>query len=190
MTWKRFNPFSISCCIIFTWSLPSIVSAGSDSEGLQSRHEATLIPGYDIPMQIMAEILEDNNILHQSPSRSAWLPPLSQTQDIFTRQEQEAQDRTSHQTKGLSSRDLVFSILSRDARMKAMEQSNAGERVERNIQQPGDTDMRDLPIYNSATFLLNSGFEESHFERLFSQVGLMIMSPLLILVLSCQTRPC
>ena len=39
--------------------MASIVSADKEKEGIQSRHEATLIAGYDIPMQIMAEILED-----------------------------------------------------------------------------------------------------------------------------------
>ena len=47
-----------------------MVAAGPGEGGPQSGREVTLIPGYDIPMQIMAEILADNNVLHQSPSRS------------------------------------------------------------------------------------------------------------------------
>ena len=148
--------------VIFTKTLASIVSGDSVKEGFQSGHEATLIAGYDIPMQIMAEILEDRNVLHQpqSPSRSDnhYLPspPVSH-----------------HLPSGasrLQPRDLVFSILSEEGRRNALERlaSGDGNRVERNIlQSPRDSK---LQLYNTATFLINSGFRESHFERLFSQV--------------------
>lgn len=77
------------------------------------------------------------------------------------------------QGTGGSSRDLVFSILSEDARRKAMGEisSHDGVRVERNVfNSPPQRQDNKVPVYNTATFLINSGFDESHFERLFSQV--------------------
>ena len=151
--------------------MASIVSADSEKEGIQSRHEATLIAGYDIPMQIMAEILEDKNVLHlhQSPSRSDndYLSSAPITQHLPT----PIRARAAASGPGLPPRDLVFSILSEEGRRNAMERlsSKDGNRVERNIlQSPRDNKLKQL--YNTATFLINSGFQESHFERLFSQV--------------------
>ena len=160
---ERHSIQSIFLVVIFTQTLASIVSADKEKEGIQSRHEATLIAGYDIPMQIMAEILEDKNVLHQpqSPSRSDnhYLPspPVSH--------------HLPSGASGLQPRDLVFSILSEEGRRNALERLSSGDgnRVERNIvQSPRDTKLK---LYNTATFLINSGFQESHFERLFSQVG-------------------
>ena len=157
--------------------MASIVSADSEKEGIQSRHEATLIAGYDIPMQIMAEILEDKNVLHlPSPSRSDndYLGSAPITQDLPVAIKK-ASD-TSGSGPGLPPRDLVFSILSEEGRRNAMERlsSRDGNRVERNIGQspPSASSRREnqLQLYNTATFLLNSGFQESHFERLFSLV--------------------
>ena len=164
--WKKHERHSIQSIflvVIFTQTLASIVSADKEKEGIQSRHEATLIAGYDIPMQIMAEILEDKNVLHQpqSPSRSDnhYLPspPVSH--------------HLPSGASGLQPRDLVFSILSEEGRRNALERLSSGDgnRVERNIvQSPRDSKLK---LYNTATFLINSGFQESHFERLFSQVG-------------------
>ena len=145
--------------------MASIVSAESEKEGIQSRHEATLIAGYDIPMQIMAEILEDRNVLHQhqmSPSVSdkQYLGPKPMTEDLPV-----------SAASGLEPRDLVFSILSEDGKRTAMERlsSRDGNRVERNVVE--QSPRNDKPQrYNTATFLINSGFQESHFERLFSRV--------------------
>merc|ERR1711953_1443450 len=110
------------------WSLISLVAAGPGEGGPQLRREVTLIPGYDIPMQIMAEILADNNVLHQSPSRKE--VPVT-TRDNVSRRS----DVAVSQGTGGSSRDLVFSILSEDARRKAMGEisSHDGVRVERNV---------------------------------------------------------
>ena len=159
---ERHSIQSIFLVVIFTQTLASIVSADKEKEGIQSRHEATLIAGYDIPMQIMAEILEDRNVLHQpqSPSRSDnhYLP----SPPVY--------HHLPSGPSGLQPRDLVFSILSEEGRRNALERlaSRDGNRVERNIlQSPRDSK---LQLYNTATFLINSGFRESHFERLFSQV--------------------
>ena len=156
--------------------MASIVSADTEKEGIQSRHEATLIAGYDIPMQIMAEILEDKNVLHQSlqslqsTSRSDndYLGSAPITQDL-------PDTLRANGASGLQPRDLVFSILSEDGKRTAMEKlsSKDGNRFERNVgQSAAPASARDdkLQLYNTATFLLNSGFQESHFERLFSQV--------------------
>ena len=163
---------SIFLVVIFTETLASIVSADLEKEGIQSRHEATLIAGYDIPMQIMAEILEDKNVLHQSPSRSDkdYLSSAPITQDL-------PDAIRASGASGLQPRDLVFSILSEGGKRIAMERLSTkdGNRFERNIghgQAPASASPRDgrLQVYNTATFLINSGFQESHFERLFSQV--------------------
>ena len=164
---------SIFLVLIFTETLASIVSADLEKQGIQSRHEATLIAGYDIPMQIMAEILEDKNVLHQSlqsPSRSdnEYLGSAPITQDL-------PDALRASGTSGLKPRDLVFSILSEEGKRVAMERlsSKDGNRFERNIvQSPAPASPRDdkLQLYNTATFLINSGFQESHFERLFSRV--------------------
>ena len=146
--------------------MASIVSADKEKEGIQSRHEATLIAGYDIPMQIMAEILEDRNVLHQhqvSPrgSDNHHLGATPRTEDLPV-----------SAASGLQPRDLVFSILSEDGRRTAMERlsSREGNRVERNIEQSPTPRVSKLQLYNTATFLINSGFQESHFQRLFSRV--------------------
>ena len=159
--------------------MASIVSAESEKEGIQSRHEATLIGGYDIPMQIMAEILEDKNVLHQAPSRSDkdYLSSAPITQDL-------PDAIRASGASGLQPRDLVFSILSEDGKRIALERlsSKEGNRFERNIgpgQPPASSSARDdlIQIYNTATFLINSGFQESHFERLFSKVRTKIYFP-------------
>ena len=164
---ERHSIQSIFLVVIFTQTLASIVSADKEKEGIQSRHEATLIAGYDIPMQIMAEILEDKNVLHQaqSPSRSDndYLGSGSISQHL------PASIKTSG-ASGQQPRDLVFSILSDEGRREALERlsSRDGNRVERNVEQSPRNDKPQR--YNTATFLINSGFQESHFERLFSQV--------------------
>ena len=167
--WKKHERHSIQSIflvVIFTRTLASIVSAESEKEGIQSRHEATLIAGYDIPMQIMAEILEDRNVLHQhqvSPrgSDNHYLGATPRTEDLPV-----------SAASGLQPRDLVFSILSEDGRRTAMERlsSREGNRVERNIEQSAAARDSKLQLYNTATFLINSGFQESHFQRLFSRV--------------------
>ena len=84
--------------------------------------------------------------------------------------------RSDVSTGGMISRDIVFSILSEDGRRRAMQDisSHDGNRVERNVGQSPQTlqgeNKAQSQVYNTATFLLNSGFDESHFERLFSQV--------------------
>merc|ERR1712226_34729 len=97
-------------------SLVSIVSADTEKEGIQSRHEATLIAGYDIPMQIMAEILEDKNVLHQSLQSLQSLQSTSRSDNDNLGSAPITQDlpdtlRTNG-APGLQPRDLVFSILS------------------------------------------------------------------------------
>ena len=169
--WKKHERHSIQSIflvVIFTQTLASIVSADKEKEGIQSRHEATLIGGYDIPMQIMAEILEDKNVLHQaqSPSRSDndYLGSGSISQHL------PASIKASG-ASGQQPRDLVFSILSDEGRREALERlsSRDGNRVERNVVE--QSPRNDKPQrYNTATFLINSGFQESHFERLFSRV--------------------
>ena len=85
--------------------------------------------------------------------------------------------RSDVSSGGLLSRDIVFSILSEDGRRRALQDiSNyEGNRVERNVGQSPQTlhgeNKAQSQVYNTATFLINSGFDESHFERLFSQVN-------------------
>lgn len=134
-------------------------------------NEATLIPGLDIPMHVMERILRENdisqiNVIDISP---AIMSEQNVETGVIKEKEKIIEKRFVPQL--YLPRDLVFAILSDEAKRKALE--SIGHKS-MDVKEKKDSKMTQYSQHsstlNSVTFLLQSGFSEEHLNRLFSQV--------------------
>ena len=152
-----------------------------------NKHEATRVTGFDIPMQIMANILKNNDvsqfnqIMNKETVEETQIPIKS-----FNKENDNAIVRNVDRKKQMNkssapARELVFEILSDDARVKAMEAMS--KTFGNSVGQHHNVQHHNIPKivdnFDSISFLLNSGFTTKHFERLFSRVKRGILVTLL-----------
>ena len=155
-----------------------------------NKQETTRVTGFDIPMQIMANILKNNDvpqfnqIMNKETERDTQVPVKS-----FNKENDNAIVRNVVRKKQMSkssapARELVFEILSDNARVKAMETMSKtfgnSARQHHNVQNQSNPKLVDN--FDSISFLLNSGFTTQHFERLFSRVKRSILVTLSVLI--------
>ena len=149
-----------------------------------SKLEATRISGFDIPMQIMANILKNNdvsqfNIIKNKDTKE----DVKQNDPINNVNTKKGEDtrivRKVNANKQINivpapARELVFEILSDDARIKAkqtLSKSSLNSKIRFQQSVENTKSKETLKSFDSVSFLVNSGFTAEQFERLFSKVN-------------------
>lgn len=141
-------------------------------------------------MQAMAKLLKDKNVLQmniidqkqeKSPTKSdfvEYVPEDTDNQRNVGGNDTKISKRnivTTNKIKLNDPGDIVFAILSEDAKKKALESvllqniPGVGERKKRNR-------IKKETNFDSVTFLLHSGYSKEHFDRLLSKVYLKYYS--------------
>ena len=126
-------------------------------------------------MHVLAAILQNNNITQfnifdKANNESHPKVPAFDVEEKISFKRSPAQ---------ISVRDVVFSILSKEAKNEAIKRiSKFPDAVERqsynqDMGVSGALQEEEKKQFNSLTFLMNSGFTEEHFQRLFVKASLI-----------------
>ena len=139
-------------------------------------------------MQVMAKLLKDKNVLQMNiidrEQKGTNNPKAPSVEKVKKRQKALNKRRnvggndnkilkrnivTTNKIKSNYPRDIVFAILSEDARKRALEnmlnprQNTSGERKK-------SLGIEKEKPFDSVTFLMHSGYSKEHFNRLLSKV--------------------